>query len=268
VGNLLTEEGQRWDNCALLGAPQLNQPLNVAGTAYTGAPIYVPGYKVWNKNQFTLTAASDLSPYTFDGVFTATVNLEGLQGKQFIASCAGVQVVPPPPSPFLSLTSHGEYDGGTNGADPFADPSGPIVVGDTVIDPNPGGTPTEGIAKGSTFWYKGTIFNTGGADAQNVVFTATLTGTPYVNFVTGSTNTRLYVVDNTNTVINVVSPTITSLQVTFSGFTIPAGGYARVVLEARGIAQGQQRFLELRVASYDGSTQPLPLITQETTTIF
>lgn len=45
AGDQLTPEDQQWDNCAFLGAPQLNQPASVAGTAYTPMPSYVPGYK-------------------------------------------------------------------------------------------------------------------------------------------------------------------------------------------------------------------------------
>ncbi len=100
-------------------------------------------------------------------------------------------------------------------------------------------------------------------------FTATLTGTQFVQFVV-SNSTRIYVLDNTNQVVGIFTPTsITATTVTFNNFDIPAGGQARVVLEAQGIQVGQQRFMELRVNSYANNTypQPLPLVTQETTTI-
>lgn len=261
AGDQLTPQGQQWDNCAFLGGPQLNQPANLQGTAYQ--PPFVPGYKPWTQDQLTL--ASDVLPLTSDGVFTTTPTLTDGDVAGKIASCAGVQVVPPPPSPFLALTSHGEF----NNADPFADPTGTPNVGDTINNPNPGGANIENINQGTTFWYKGTIYNGGGADAQQVNFTATLTGTQFVQFVV-STNTRIYVLNNLNQVVSIITPTsITATTVTFSNFLIPAGGQARVVLEAQGIQVGQQRFMELSVNSYANNTypQPLPLVTQETTTI-
>lgn len=265
TGNLLTPEEQRWDNCAFLGAPQLNQPAEVAGTAYTGAPVYIPGTKVWSQDQ--LTGASQVTGT--DGTFTTTPSLTDTEVSGRLGSCAGVEVVPPPPSPYLSLTSHGEYNGTGSGPDPFAAPGG---YGDGYAGPvtntNPGGTPTEGIPVNSTFWYKGTIFNTGAAAATGVTYTATLTGPTYVNFV-NSGATRLYVIDSGGAVQNVVSPSaFSSTSVTFSGFSIPAGGLARVVIEARGVAAGQQEYFRQEV-TYSNNTypQPLPLVTQETTTI-
>ena len=261
AGDQLTPEGQRWDNCAFLGGPQLNQPRDVTGTAYE-AP-FVPGYRPWTQDQ--LTAASQVPGLTSDGTFTTTPALADSDVAGKIASCAGVEVVPPPPSPFLALTSHGEF----NNSDPFANPTGQPAAGTQINNTNPGGTNTENIRVGTTFWYKGTIYNGGGADALQVDFTATLTGTQFVQFVV-SANTRIYVLDGSGVVQNVVTPTsITATTVTFSGFTIPAGGQARVVLEAQGIQVGQQRFMELRVNSYANNTypQPLPLSTTETTTI-
>ncbi|WP_114313186.1 carboxypeptidase regulatory-like domain-containing protein [Thermus caldifontis] len=262
TGNLPTPEDEVWDNCAFLGAPQLNQPANVTGTAYYGP--WVPGRVVWSKNQ--LTYATEVTGT--DGSFNTSPALSDAEVQGRIHSCAGVEVVPPPPSPYLSLTSHGEYNRGTNGSDPFADPTGTPIPGDTVNNTNPGGTPTEGIPVNSTFWYKGTIFNTGAADATGVTYTATLTGTTYVNFV-NSPATRIYVLDATNIVQSILSPsTFTSTSVTFSGFNIPAGGLARVVIEARGVAVGQQEYFRQEV-TYSNNTypQPLPLVTQETTTI-
>lgn len=264
TGNLVTPEGQVWDNCAFLGAPQLNQPADVTGTAYTGAPVYVPGTKVWTKDQ--LTSASQVTGT--DGTFTTSPGLADNEVQGRIHSCAGVQVVPPPPSPYLSLTSHGEYNGGASGPDPFANPTGIPANGTTITDTNPGGTPTEGIPVNTTFWYKGTIFNTGAADATGVTYTASLTGPTYVNFI-NSTNTRIYVLDNTNKVVNIVIPSsFSATSVTFSGFNIPAGGLARVVIEAKGIAAGQQEYFRQEV-TYTNNTYPqtLPLVTQETTTI-
>jgi len=265
TGNLLTQEEQRWDNCAFLGAPQLNQPAEVAGTAYTGAPVYIPGTKVWSQDQ--LTGASQVTGT--DGVFTTTPSLTDAEVSGRLSSCAGVEVVPPPPSPYLSLTSHGEYNGTGSGPDPFANPSGPPGQGTSITNTNPGGTPTEGIPVNTTFWYKGTIFNTGQTQATNVTYTATLTGPTFVNFL-NTTNTRIYVLDNTtNTVVDVVTPTsVSPTSVTFSGFNIPAGGLARVVIEARGVQVGQQEYFRQEV-TYANNTypQPLPLVTQETTTI-
>lgn len=262
AGDQLTprdQQDQQWDNCAFLGGPQLNQPENVQGTAYV--PPYIPGFKPWSQDQ--LTAASQVPGLTSDGVFTTTPTLADADVAGKLGSCAGVQVVPPPPSPFLALTSHGEFDN----ADPFA--RGTPNVGGSITNTNPGGTNIENIKQGTTFWYKGTIYNGGGADAQQVNFTASLTGTQYVGFVV-SPASKLYVLDSNNTVQAIVSPTgITATTVTFSNFTIPAGGQARVVLEAQGIQVGQQRFLELKVNSYSNNTypQPLPLMTTETTTI-
>lgn len=265
TGNLLTPQGQRWDNCAFLGASQLNQPADVTGTAYTGAP-YVPGAKVWSQDQ--LTAASQVTGT--DGTFTTDPALADSEVSGRIHSCAGVGVVPPPPSPYLSLTSHGEYNGGVNGPDPFVAPSGSgSGYAGPVTNTNPGGTPTEGIPVNTTFWYKGTIFNTGQADAQGVTYTATLTGTTFVNFINNPNTTRIYIIDSTGAVVGNLAPTaINATSVTFSGFNIPKGGLARVVIEAKGVAAGQQEYFRQEV-TYSNNTypQPLPLVTQETTTI-
>jgi uncharacterized repeat protein (TIGR01451 family) len=261
AGDQLTLEGQQWDNCAFLGGPQLNQPRDVTGTAYL--PPFVPGYTPWTQSQLTL--ASDVLPLTSDSVFTTTPALVDSEVAGKIASCAGVEVVPPPPSPFLALTSHGEF----NTDDPFTNPTGQPSIGTQIINLNPGGTNIENISVGTTFWYKGTIYNGGGANALQVNFTATLTGTQFVQFVV-SANTRIYVLDSAGFVVSVVNPTsINATTVTFSNFSIPAGGQARVVLQAQGIQVGQQRFMELAVNSYANNTypQPLPLSTTETTTI-
>ncbi|MFX6285132.1 hypothetical protein ABTF64_19465, partial [Acinetobacter baumannii] len=125
-------------------------------------------------------AASQVSLLPLDDVFTTTPALTDADVAGQIASCAGVEVVLPPPSPFLALTSHGEFDN----SNPFAAPAGPITpTGTTITNTHPGGTNIENIKQGTTFWYKGTIYNGGGADAQQVNFTASLTGTQYVGFV-------------------------------------------------------------------------------------
>jgi hypothetical protein len=266
TGDQVTPEDRQWDNCAFLGAPQLNQPdpRQFEGS-WAYQPPFVPGSVPWTQSQ--LTSAAEVPGLTEDNDFATTPTLEDEEVEGRLGSCAGVEVVPPPPSPFLALTSQGEF----NNPDPFAGPPGIPSEDDLISNVNPGGTNIEGIRQGTNFWYKGTVFNTGGVQAEDVTLVATLTGTQFVQFV-NTANVRVYILNNTNTVVAILTPTaFSATSVTFSGsgFDIPAGGLARVVLEAQGIQVGQQQFLELRVVSYTNNTypQPLPLVTQETTTI-
>ncbi|MDZ7706683.1 MAG: hypothetical protein U5J97_02085 [Trueperaceae bacterium] len=100
---------------------------------------------------------SDADPDADPMVTTYSDGAEGL-----LEDCAQVVVVPPPPTPFVTLTTNGEYQGPDESAGETGEP--------LIVDANL----KDGYQPDEEFVYKMTVENAGLALAEDIVIEATL----------------------------------------------------------------------------------------------
>jgi hypothetical protein len=155
-----------WRNCAYLGAPQLNQPA--PGTVEFDQSVYA-GFLAEPATYPTRGSSNLWLPdhFQIDGsVVLATELVEATDGTTRVAgetgqleACDEVAVIPPPPSPLMTLTTNGEVD---------------TAPTDGVFDP---ATLADGYNTGDTFYYVLTAANAGAEIAEDVTISVELTGT-------------------------------------------------------------------------------------------
>jgi hypothetical protein len=150
-----------WRNCAYLGAPQLNQPWTET-TEFLESIYATDGYPTRGTTNLWLPDHFQLNPDTYP----ATELVEATDGTTRVAgetgqleACDVVAVIPPPPTPLMTLTTNGEVN--------TAPVDGVFVPAD--LD--------DGYDTGDTFYYLLTAHNAGAQIAEDVTISVDLTGT-------------------------------------------------------------------------------------------
>jgi hypothetical protein len=247
-----------WQNCAYLDAPQLNQPapqtFEFSQSIYAGFLATPATYPTRGSSNLWLP-----DHFQIDGsVVTATELVESTDGTTRVAgeigqleACDAVAVIPPAPTPLMTLTTNGEVD---------TLPTDGVFVPATLAD---------GYSTGDTFYYVLTAANAGAEIAEDVEISVELTGTE-VRF---NGTAELYVgTPETWTTPPEQSVVLTNQSTfTFAPIDVAADGdpedTIRIVLTATANQVGVIDLeSELDYSNAPG-TQSLPLMVTEETTI-
>lgn len=243
-----------WQNCAYLDAPQLNQPAaQVESTTFTWYDVNE--YRPWTQDQLNGQPA-DPDDEDSEPVNAGTKLIEDVEGAgtffQYgvteLEDCANVAVFTPQQEPFVTLTTNGEFNGGEDASQPFVDD-------DNLQD---------GYQAGDTFVYKMTAQNAGVAQASNVVVSASIADTSVVEF---DGDASLYRGSPSGwTHVETVNVSNAS-SISFSGTSLPAGQYLRVVAESVAVDTGVTDMQTQLNYANPPTTQATPLTTTEETSV-
>lgn len=251
--NQTTQGLYHWDNCMYLDAPQLNQPFvetaEYLSTWYADEMLgpWDPYFQIDGTFVLPNELVSDADPAATETTRTFS---DGAIG--YLEDCASVVVIPPPPTPFVTLTTNGEYFGAGE------DATNPNITADNLRD---------GYTINEDFVYKLTIQNAGGLLAENVEFSATLS-----NSVVRFNGTATLYVSTTGANTSWSGP-LQSVPVNNSGSfafapqDLAAGSFFRVVIESTSRQVGIVDMVGEVVYDNAPASQTLPLQVIEETSV-
>jgi uncharacterized repeat protein (TIGR01451 family) len=241
-----------WENCAFLGADQLNQSAQREFVEGSFTTWYVDNtwfpWTAFESPDFVENLTNDNSELAADRTF---IGVDGTYGEGQIYDCANVAVIPPPPEPFMTLTTNGEFQGEVDGGEEGHDV--PQIIQGNLED---------GYTVDETFVYKMTAQNAGGLQADGVEISAEF----LFGVVQFDGQASLYL-GQSGSWTQQETISVSGSNAAFSPVSVPAGEFVRVVFEARANQVGVGNMVTQLTYNNAPSFQNLPLEVLEETSV-